>query len=336
MDRSFEVWRIYALRVEQSYGFDDVYLVPQRSELKGRMDVDLSSELLWVKMGVPIFSAPMDTVTEYEMAAFMRANGGLGILHRYLSIDEQAAQARKLVGDRPDLHGGEYVAASVGVNGDSWERVDELYEAGVGIFVLDVAHGHTKAALDFTYDLASNYTDAIIISGNIVTAEAARDYRSAGVNALRVGIGGGAACETRTVAGVGMPQLSAISEVHQSVPNLPVISCGGHRTSGDIVKALAAGATYVILGRMLAGYDCAAGEHTPSQKVFRGMASAAALEDYKGRADYVTEGRETMVELIKDPTEHFSNLVNQIKLGLSYLGAENIPELQENARWVST
>ena len=280
-------------------------------------------------MNTPIFAAPMDTVTNIEMADFMFAKGGLAILHRYCSLKEELEDAKACKENET------VVGASVGTNGDAFERVMALIEeANVFIITIDIAHGHSKAALNLTEMMARNFPYVNIMSGNIATAEAAEDYINAGANILRVGVGAGSACTTRLVAGIGVPQLSAIINVREAADTVNrqvmVVADGGIRHSGDIVKALAAGADAVMLGGMLSRYAI-----TPRPGKFRGMASESALKDYKGTIKDSPEGREFDTNIIYNYHEHFDNLVAGVKQGLAYLGAEDISQLREKARWIA-
>lgn len=262
------------MEIQTAITFDDLLLVPQKSELSSRDDVDLGTKIddffrgpsdsptsnFVSTLGLPIISAPMDTVTEGPMAAFMSRIGGLGIIHRYNTIDEQVAEIKWAL-----ENGAQAVGASVGSNGNSWERLQKVVEAGANPIVVDVAHGHTTSVMEFIRRAKNEYPTVTMISGNIATAEAAKDLAEAGVDALRVGVGSGSACTTRVVAGIGVPQATAILEVKRGLNEagmefVKIISDGGHRNSGDIVKALALGANCVMLGGMLAKFPVAAGE----------------------------------------------------------------------------
>jgi len=319
------------LRVRTAYNFEDVHLVPAYSALSSRMDVDLTVRFSAVDLGVPLISAAMDTVTEEKMAGFMQSVGSFGVLHRYMSIDEQVEMVKHCVGLRPDLYGANLTAVSVGVNGDAAQRARACVDAGAAIVMLDVAHGDTVAALEFVEKLRADYSDIIISSANIVTAEAARRYLEAGADVLRVGLGSGSACATTDWTGVGYPQLSAVAEIHSLYPGATIVSDGGCRNAADVVKALAAGATAVMSGRLFANYDVAA---KPGS--YRGMASVGALSDYKKDSWHTPEGYEESVEVLSEEETNvaFADLINHIKIGFSYLGARNIEELRQNARWV--
>lgn len=346
--------------MREALTFDDVSCVPRFSTLSSRDDVDLTNYVgVWLK--VPIMSAPMDSVTWVDMATFMAKKGGLGILHRYCSIDEQVAAVKSL------KDAGLMVGAAVGINGDSYERAIAVVEAGVDLVCLDIAHGHSAAALDFVEKLKKDvcmYT--AVMSANICTADAAKRYEDVGADCLRVGVGSGSACTTRVVAGVGVPQVTAIMNV-SAVARIPVIADGGIRNSGDIVKAIAAGADGVIIGGMFAPYLVSAAptvlvqrdapsmvekvfrtwqegpdidaatvmsdglppadiENLTRKKLFRGMASESALSERKRGERFVPEGEEFLIDIDYDFDKSFDRLVDGVRLGLAYLGAATIAD----------
>lgn len=311
-----------------SYTYDDVVLLPQYSGLDSRSTVTIGTKLSLVKLDLPIVSSPMDTVTGADMAAWIGARGGLGIIHRYNTIEDQVAlvnRARSIGGDNI------LIGAAVGVNGDSWDRAQALVEAGANLLCIDVAHGHTKATGEQLLRIADKYFDIEIMSGNICTQEGAKFSEDNGATVLRVGVGGGSVCTTREVAGVGLGQLSAVMEVAE-IATRPIVADGGVRKSGDIVKALAAGADAVILGNLLSNYPISAAPMVGDQKIFRGMASDSALSEYKGpTAEYVVEGEHCFVNIDHDYENTFNTLLKGIRTGLSYLGARNLEELRAKA-----
>lgn len=313
---------------EISYTFDDVVLLPQYSGLDSRSTVSIETTLDKLQLRIPIISSPMDTVTGAEMASWVGQRGGLGILHRYNTIEEQVElvkRVRALSNDKV------FVGAAVGVNGDSWDRAQALVDAGANLLCIDVAHGHTKATGEQLKRISSKYSDIEIMSGNICTQEGAKFSEDNGATVLRVGVGGGSVCTTREVAGVGLGQLSAIMEVAE-VATRPIVADGGVRKSGDIVKALAAGADAVILGNLLSNYPISAAPIVGDQKIFRGMASDSALSEYKGpKAEYVVEGEHCFVNIDHDYENTFNTLLKGINTGLSYLGAANLEELRSKA-----
>lgn len=295
----------------KAFTFDDVSLVPQFSETE-RGDIDISSELFGMMMKVPIISSPMDTITGIAMMKAMRKSYALGIYHRSeVSIQMFEGALR---------YGGVAVSPSMGL-----DFIEKLLPPPspwnvAPLFCFDVAHGHTKRNLNFAHELVKMGAD--VISGNIVTEEAAEAYLKIGVKALRVGIGSGSACTTRVVTGVGVPQLTAIQNIWDAVGNdAIIISDGGHRTTGDIVKALAFGADFVMLGGMLAGTDEAeGGTH------FRGMASEGALSQRK--SEFFVEGVSKEVALKGSVVKLLENIKQAIETACYYLGATNLKELK--------
>ena len=286
--------------------FDDVSLVPGYSDTE-RDEIDISSYLFDDKLAIPIISSPMDTITGIDMVCKMRVAGGMGIHHRYCNLDRL---------EEASLYGAIAISPSIGI--PFIEKLLGLRQEVTA--VLDVAHGHTKRNLEFCAELVK--IEANVVSGNIVTPYAAEAYLKIGVKVLRVGIGAGSVCTTRMVTGVGVPQLTAIRDIYNACPEATIISDGGHRTTGDIVKALAFGANFVMLGGMLAGTDEAeGGTH------FRGMASAGALSQRK--KEYFVEGIGKDVE----PKGSVVKVLNEIKQAIEtacyYLGVRNLSELSE-------
>lgn len=323
--------------MKEALTFDDVLLVPRASYLPGRDFIDISTQLGPIKLGLPIVSSPMNTVTESSMAMFMANNGGLGVIHRYSSIEDQLSEVRWC----KDKH--IRVGAAIGVNGDSWERTIKLIDNDVDLLVLDVAHGHTVHALKRIERIKTHFPKTVLCSANIATVQAANDCVSAGADILRVGLGNGSSCITRLVAGVGVPQLTALLDIRNE-HNIPIISDGGIKNAGDIVKALVAGANAVMIGGLFASFAVAAGEVTYikmepkddeplpyedkyiAKKFFRGMASQEALEEWKRDEPFIVEGESFYVDVDYEYQAKIDALRDGINLGLSYLGASNIIE----------
>ncbi|NPB07002.1 MAG: IMP dehydrogenase [Aquificae bacterium] len=457
-------------RIKEALTFDDVLLVPQYSEVLPH-EVDVSTYLTRkIKLNIPIVSAAMDTVTEARLAIALAREGGIGIIHRNLSIRRQAEEVekvkksesgmivspvvvgpetrvrealkimekfkisgvpvvddgRKLVGiltnrdlrfispadyDKPvsefmtkdnlitaregitleeaeeifrrhkieklpivdeegrikglitikdivkrrkypnaakDELGRLRVGAAVGTGEDTLERVSALVEAGVDVVVVDTAHGHSKRVLETVEKIKSYFPELEVIAGNVATAEGTRALIEAGADAVKVGVGPGSICTTRIVAGVGVPQLTAIMESASVAREhgVPVIADGGIRYSGDIVKALAAGASSVMLGNLLAGTEEAPGETIYYQgrayKVYRGMGSLGAMSsrlssDRYGQdklEKFVPEGIEGRVPYKGRLADVVYQLVGGLRSGMGYVGARTIKELQEKAKFV--
>ncbi|MFW5956311.1 MAG: guanosine monophosphate reductase [Halorhabdus sp.] len=325
------------LATGRSYG--DVLLVPQRSPVDSRADVDLSTPLTPnITLERPLLSAPMDTVTERETAIALSRAGGFGTIHRFLAIEEQAAEIRAVV------ERGERVGAAVGIADGALDRTEHALEAGATAIVVDVAHAHLERALDAVETIADEYDPDDLIVGNVATGRAVEDLYTAGADAVKVGIGPGSHCTTRRVAGAGVPQLTAVdrcAEVASSL-NVPIIADGGIQSSGDAVKALMAGADTVMLGRLFAGTDESPGSiievDGEEYKRSRGMATTAAAQD---RTDKETDGPDADegVEALTPYSGRLIDVVDRfaagIRSGLSYCGGHTIPEARASAEFMA-
>ncbi len=454
--------------------FDDVLLVPHRSSIQSRKEVSTQTRFTKrIKLGIPIVSASMDTVTEAEMAIVMAREGGIGVVHRFNTIEQQVEQiklvkraeniaveepytingdatvaeaealmrlknvsglivvdqSKRLLGiitrrdilfrsrdarvaecmtpaDRvitasPDItleeakeifmrykienlplvdsekrvkglvtsadivkklmypnasrdsRGRLMVAAAIGVKEDSFDRAEALIGAGADALVIDVAHGHTTMVIQTLRKLRQYFGDDVeVVAGNVATAEGVEDLASAGASAVKVGVGPGSVCTTRIVAGVGVPQLTAIMDCAEAAEamDVPIIADGGIRSSADIVKALAAGASTVMIGRLLAGTDESPGavvmRNGRKMKIYRGMASLYAMLAKNSRAgeedilqdasdySYMAEGVEAYVSYKGSASDVIHQLVAGLRSGLSYLGAHSIEELRQNAVFI--
>lgn len=460
-----------AAGIPLALSYDDVLLAPRRSSIRSRSDVDVSTRLTrGLRLAVPVVSANMDTVTESEMAIAMARIGGIGIIHRFLSVEQQVAEVARvkraealvipdphtvrpdarladaqeemrrrgvtglvvvgadgrlagvltrrdvmlqtdpltpvrdlmtprerlvtggpgttseeaarllrdarveklplvddddrLVGlitlrdllqraERPeatkDDRGRLAVGAAIGVRGDFIERAQALGAAGVDVLVLDIAHGHAERALlalGQVREAVAGRTE--IVAGNVATADGARDLVNAGADAVKVGVGPGSVCTTRVVAGVGVPQLSAVMECAEvcASEGIPVIADGGIRAGGDVAKAIAAGAESVMVGNLLAGTPESPGvvvsRNGQRVKVFRGMASGAAAaarraaegEDGTEFIPVVPEGVEAVVPLREPTPDVLHALIGGLRSGMSYSDARTIPDFHRNARFV--
>ena len=319
--------------------FDDVLLMPAYSEvlprevsLRGRFSRNVPLEL-------PFASAAMDTVTEAPMAIAMARLGGIGVIHKNMPADVQAAQVAQVKAE------GLPVAAGVGITPDVLERVTALVQAGVDAVVLDSAHGHSKGVIEALKALKAAFPALDVVVGNIATAQAAKDLIAAGADALKVGIGPGSICTTRIVAGVGVPQLTAIAEVAAVAGDaVPVIADGGLRYSGDVVKALAAGAHCVMCGSLFAGTDEAPGEVVEvdgvQMKGYRGMGSIDAMQAgsadryfQKGAKKLVPEGVVARVPYKGPVADVVYQLSGGLRSGMGYCGAADLNALHQ-ARFI--
>ena len=329
--------------------YDDVLLLPDASDVVPS-EVNTQTRLTRnISLSIPIASSAMDTVTESEMAIAMARAGGIGILHRNLSIEEQVkhvtlAKAEGIVG------------AAVGVGEDGFARAQALIEAGVDVVVVDTAHGHHRGVLDAVARIKKAYPHIDVIGGNVATRAGAQALINAGVDAVKVGVGPGSICTTRVVAGVGVPQVTAIMEAHKAcfTADIPLIADGGLQYSGDIAKAIVAGADTVMLGSLLAG--CA---ESPADlieingrkyKGYRGMGSLGAMQSRGEQKSYskdrymqddvlaedklVPEGIEGKVAYSGPVTQVLHQLVGGLRSGMGYAGAATIAELQSRGQLI--
>ena len=297
------------VKLREALTYDDVLLVPQYSDIESRSAVDVGMSMdANIFLPLPILSSPMDTVTEDKMAAAMAAAGGLGIIHRYNSIEEQVG----LVNQAIDASA-QYIGAAVGVTGDFEDRACALYDAGANVICVDIAHGHhilMKKALE---TLRLVFDDKVhIIAGNIATLEGFNDLADWGADSVRCNIGGGSICSTRTQTGHGIPGLQTIIDCASSDRDANIIADGGIRTTPGTVQTSPAGKKY---------------------KIYQGMASRKAQEDWKGTFSS-DEGISTFVEYKGTVDNILLSLRTGIASGLSYSGCKNIAELQSCAKFV--
>lgn len=318
--------------------FDDVLIVPAKSDVRSRRDPVLTSRLTkGLNFETPIISANMDTVTEAEMAIAMDRLGAFGILHRFMSVDEQVVQARRV-----REAGARNVGASIGVNtgasDDFKTRAKALIDAGVNVLTIDIAHGHSTSMIETITWLKQTHPGVQVIAGNIATPEGTYDLIRAGADAIKVGIGPGSMCTTRIITGCGVPQLTAIALCAEvaSESDVPVIADGGIRTSGDMVKAFAAGASSIMVGSMLSGTLETPGEIKGGRKQYRGMASKAAQVSWRGGVPegMAAEGESTFVNIKGHAKDVVLEMTGGIRSGMSYVNATSIAEIREKARFI--
>lgn len=319
--------------------FDDVLLVPMRSDVRSRRDPELSTQLTKKRaIRIPIMSANMDTVTGVEMAKAMAELGGFGPIHRFMSIDEQVEAVANVRKHVDGLNWAAPVGASVGVGDEARTRAAAIASAGADVIVVDIAHGHSVAMLEMISWIKSTFSSVEVIAGNLATGEAARELVEAGADAIKVGIGPGSMCTTRVITGCGVPQLTAIALAVEAVRGLgvPVIADGGLKTSGDIVKALAAGASSVMLGSMLAGTIETPGEIQSGRKSYRGMASKSAQVSWRGGVPegMAAEGESRMVGVKGHVRDVVQEICGGLRSGMSYVNATRVSEIAEKARFI--
>ena len=315
--------------------YDDVLLMPRHCEITSRTIPNLETRLTKnKKISLPFIAANMDTVTEYEMAAKMGELGGHGILHRFLSVEEQCLQVKKLLelrGQIPNLH----VSASVGVKEEGMRRADALVDAGVEILTLDIAHGDSVMMLEVLEYIKKTHAHVDVIAGNVAMPDGVARFISSGADAVKVGIGPGSMCTTRIITGCGVPQLTAVSlcVAEARKHNIPVIADGGIKTSGDMMKAFAAGADTVMLGSMLAGTLETPGEIKGGMKKYRGMASKDAQVSWRGNMQQgmAPEGESRMIPCKGSVENVIHELAGGVRSGMTYLNATDLSEINKNA-----
>jgi len=343
--------------ISEGITFDDVLLVPAKSDILPG-DVSLKTTLTKnIQLNIPVLSAAMDTVTESEMAKEMAILGGAGVIHKNLTPEQQALEVSKVKKIKVrktdsetaaiDQEGSLVVGAAVSTGEDTLKRVEVLVKAKVNFIVVDSAHGHSDGILKTVRSIREAYPELDIIAGNIATKQAAQDLVEAGANCVKVGIGPGSICTTRVVSGVGVPQISAIMEVYDycQANKIPFIADGGIKYSGDVVKALGAGANLVMLGSLLAGTKEAPGESIELDgklyKTYVGMGSLAAMNRgssdryfQKGNKKLVPEGIESIVEYKGLVSEVIFQIMGGLRSGMGYTGVHSIDQLRTQARFV--
>lgn len=345
--------------------FDDILLLPNYADF-ARNDIDISVNLTQkIKLDIPLISSPMDTVTESNLAIALAKLGGIGIIHRNLKINDQADHVARV--KRQNL----LVGAAIGASSGFEERAEALIKAGVDIIIIDSAHGYAKPVIETTKYIKQKFPNVQLISGSVATYDGAKALIAAGADALRVGMGPGAICTTRVVSGMGVPQITALIETTKAAleKGIPVIADGGIKYSGDMVKALAVGASAVMMGSFFASTLESPGkvvelkaEEVPARfksilkqdvhsyhfKEYRGMGSIGAMEkgaeiksedEFHGKSYYkdrvlVAEGVEGLVPVRGSVKDIIDQAIGGIKSGMYYLGSRNIAELQEKSRFI--
>ena len=320
--------------------FDDVLLVPEKGTALSRDDVDTSVELyLGMKLGIPLISANMDTVTEGKMAEVMEELGGVGIPHRFCLVEEQVEFLKRITDPRKRI-------VNIGSGECEFNRLEKILldlDGQVGAVLVDIAHGHSNNVLFQAERIKEKYPHLVLIGGNVATREGAKELVDAGFSVIKAGVGGGAVCSTRVMTGCGVPQLSAIMACREGIdqssnPEATLIGDGGIKTGGDIVKALAFGADTVMIGSVLSGTDETPGRVVEKDfkqyKLYRGMASRSVIAQrgLKEKVKFV-EGVEQWVPLKGTMAPVINKLIDGIKSGMSYLNAGTIRDLRDNVRY---
>jgi IMP dehydrogenase len=316
--------------------FDDVLLVPRHSSMSSRRDPNLSCQVTrQFKLDLPIVTANMDTITGLAMAQAMAKLGGLGIIHRFMSALEQVEVVKELRAFQREHQIKTPIAVSIGVKEEGQARADMLVNEGVEILTIDIAHGDSVMMMETLQYVKKKYPKIDVIAGNVATPEAVRRLIEAGADAVKVGIGPGSMCTTRIITGHGVPQLTAIALCAQEAMKhkIPVIGDGGLKTSGDMVKALAAGANCVMVGSMVSGTLETPGEIKSGRKQYRGMASKSAQVSWRGELPkgMAAEGESTSVACKGPVSDIIDELSGGIRSGMTYMGVESIGDMVENS-----
>ena len=330
--------------IKESLTFDDVTLVPQYSSILPHETITKTELSKNLKLNIPLLSSAMDTVTESKMAIAIAKSGGLGIIHKNLNPTKQALEVKKVKKNNM------IVGAAVGTNEKDIDRVYKLLESKVDLIVVDTAHGHTKKVLTMINKIKKISKNSIVCAGNIATGKAAKFLADSGVDIVKVGIGPGSICTTRLVTGIGVPQLSAVLDVKKALKNYKtkIISDGGVKFSGDISKAIAAGADAVMIGSLFAGTTESPGKIFKYKgklyKNFRGMGSAGAMsagsadryfqKKSKNISKYVAEGVEGIIKFKGPVDKTIYQLVGGLKSSMGYMGSKTIKDLQKKSEFV--
>lgn len=316
----------------QAITFDDVLLVPAYNHHESRRVVDISvnDRLEKLSLKLPVISSNMDTITESEMANFMHKKGGIGALHRFLTIEENIDEFKRCEGP---------VFVSVGCSEAELQRAEALRDAGADYFCVDVAHAHAKYVGKTLKSLRALLADRCIMAGNVATYAGADYLASCGADIIKAGIGGGSVCSTRIKTGFGIPMLTCIQDCART--DRSIVADGGIRSSGDIVKALAFGADFVMIGGMLAGTEPTPGEVVTKAdgtqvKQYRGMASREAQEEFLGQMHEwkTAEGVAAEVPYRNNQEAIIADIIGGLRSGLTYAGANTITELQRKLNYV--
>ena len=330
--------------IKEALTFDDVLMLPRFSSILPS-NTDISLKLTNnINLKVPFLSSAMDTVTESNMAIAMAQEGGIGVIHRNLNIQKQSSEVKKVKNKKL------LVGAAVGTNKEDFERAKALIDSGADLIVIDTAHGHSKKVLETLSKLKKIKSKIPFCVGNIATGEAAKKLYNSGADIIKVGIGPGSICTTRMVAGIGVPQISAIMDVKKALnkKNIKIISDGGIKFSGDIAKALAAGADAIMMGSIFAGTDESPGKKFKSGgktfKQYRGMGSIGAMSagsanryfqsNFKDKSKFVPEGVEGRVEYKGKVSKIIYQLQGGLRSSMGYIGAKNLKEINKRAKFI--
>ena len=330
--------------IKEALTFDDVLMLPRYSNIlpsNTNIKLKLTKNII---LKVPFLSSAMDTVTEAKMAISMANEGGIGIIHRNLKIKSQTQEVKKV--KKKKL----IVGAAIGTNNEDLDRARSLIANGVDLIVIDTAHGHSAKVLKALSQLKKIDNNVPVCVGNIATGEAAKKLYNSGADIIKVGIGPGSICTTRMVAGIGVPQISAIMEVKKVLnkKKIKIISDGGIKFSGDIAKALAAGADAIMMGSIFGGTDESPGKkfkvNGKIYKQYRGMGSIGAMssgsanryfqKNFKDKSKFVPEGVEGRVEYKGSVSKIIYQLKGGLRSSMGYIGAKNLKEIKKKAKFI--
>jgi len=319
--------------IGKGMSYDDVLIVPKYNKVFSRRDVKFRTRVTRnYFIDIPLVAANMDTVCESKMAIALGKLGGLGVIHRFLTVEQEADEVRKVKAE------GLICAAAVGVNDSFQERVQALVSSGVDIIVLDIAHGHSKRVGKVLDWIKVNFPKVDVMVGNIATKDAAEYFFNKGADAVKVGIGPGGPCTTRLMTGVGVPQITAIMDVYEATQSrIPICADGGVKNPGDVVKAIGAGGNTVMCGGIFAGCDESPGEIIEKDgskfKLYRGMASYDAtlrkleLDGKRHKEVISVEGEKKMVPYQGKVEEVVRRFLGGLASGMTYVGADCIEKL---------
>jgi len=325
--------------IGKGYSYNDVLIIPKYNKVRSRSEVIFKTKVTKnYEIGIPFIAANMDTICESKMAIAIGKLGGLGIIHQFMTIEEQANQIREI------RQCGLIAAAAIGIK-DVEKRVEALVNAGVNILTMDLAHGHSKYAGKTLDYIKENYPHIDVMVGNIATKDAAEYFLSKKADAIKVGVGPGSMCTTRIMAGAGVPQLTAIMDVYEATKGeIPICADGGIKMPGDIVKAIGAGANTVMIGFLFAGTEETPGEIIEKNgkkfKKYRGSASydvslkKAELHGEFGKKIISIEGEEALVPYKGGVKEIIDKYLGSLASGMTYIGAKEMKDIIGKADFI--
>jgi IMP dehydrogenase len=328
--------------MKKCYTYDDVNIVPKYSEIEHRDKINISTRFTKnTELKVPIVSSPMDTITGFEMAKALMSIGGVGVIHRFNSIEEQSLMMKKLY-TYSTLSLKKPLCAAVGVTGDYLERAEELVKNGCNVLLIDVAHGHHKLVGEASEKIKTKLETIEVIAGSVATGDACEYLCENGADAIRVGIGNGSLCETRIRTGVGIPQVSALIDCVSvgDTYNTPIIADGGICNIGDVCKGLACGADSVMLGSLLSGTKETPGTiekigQWPNEMLHKKYRGSASLDSKHDRGeDKNVEGNHKVIPYKGKVKRIIQDIQDGIRSSFSYIGANDITEYHSKVELV--